>query len=103
MRVLAGPIVRRVEPRLAAIWVAVDVECNVRLDIWRGIQNASFIGTPQFRATAQTVRAGDQLHIGLVVADLKDEPEPLLPEVLYSYNLTFNPTGGGQATLQSLN
>src|ERR1700687_5639730 len=105
MRVLAGPIVRRVEPRLAAIWVATDVACGIDLDIWNSIQSASSLPPkPQFHATAQTAPAGDGLYIGLVVTDLTDAPQPLLPEVVYSYNLSFTPKGGGgKETLQSLN
>lgn len=103
MRVLAGPIVRRVEPRLAAIWVAMDVDCKVDLDIWNNIQSAANLPLlADFRASAQTVRAGDGLFIALVVADLKDAVTPLLPEIVYSYNLTFTPAAGGKQTLRGL-
>ena len=102
MRVLAGPIVRRVEPRLAAIWVATDVACAITLQIWNDIQSASSLPAEQFKATAHTLAAGDGLHIGLVVADLTGAPLPLVPEVVYSYNLTFLTDKGENASLQSL-
>jgi hypothetical protein len=102
MIVLAGPIVRRVEPRLASVWVATDSPCLVTLDIFRDLQTAPSLPTPQFSCGARAVRAGAKIYVALVVADLADPAQPLLPEVIYSYNLTFLPDAGGSQTLQSL-
>lgn len=94
MQLLAGPIVRRVEPRLASVWVATDVACKVELHIWSDIQTVSAPSTAQYHASAFTIPAGDALHIGLVVADLSDAPQPLIPERNYSYNLVFTAVDG---------
>src|SRR5262245_60223621 len=100
--VLAGPIVRRVEPRLAAVWVAVDGPCLVTLDLYRDTQTAPNLPAAQFSIGVRAVRIFERVYVALVVADLADPAEPLLPEVVYSYNLTFLPDGGGVQTLQSL-
>jgi hypothetical protein len=102
LTLLAGPIVRRVEPRLAAVWVATDTPCLVTLDIFRDSQTATALPQPQFHTSARTVRAGAKMHVALVVADLSDHAQPLLPEVIYSYNLAFVQDDGTAATLQTL-
>src|SRR5262245_5827617 len=102
MNVLAGPIVRRVEPRLAAVWVATDTPCLVTLDIFRDAQTAASLPSPQFSSGVRAVRAGARIYAAVVVADLKDAAQPLPPEVLYSHNLTFMADDGGSHTLQSL-
>jgi len=33
---LAGPILRRVEPTLVSVWVALRDPCNVLLKVWEG-------------------------------------------------------------------
>src|SRR5262245_5529437 len=68
--VLAGPIVRRVEPRLAAVWVAIDEPCRVTLDIFRDAQIAPTLPAPQFSSGVRAVRAGAKIYVALVVADL---------------------------------
>jgi hypothetical protein len=103
MRLLAGPLVRRVEPRLASFWVATDVPCDIDLDIWTEIQRVPAPSPSDYHAKASTLRVGDKLHIGLVVADLTTAAQPLVPERLYSYNLAFSPKDGSPAqTLQTL-
>ncbi|MGZ4525401.1 MAG: hypothetical protein ACXVX7_02885 [Mycobacterium sp.] len=104
MRLLAGPIVRRVEPTLVAIWVATDTACTVGLDIYNDAQSASSLPAADYHATAATIRAGEKLHFGLAVLDLATDQTALEPETVYYYNLSFTPAGGGGTdTLQSLN
>ena len=67
--ILAGPVVRRVEPRLAAIWVALRSPCSVRLDIYAGFEPATTQQSPFTQATNVSLRAADALHIALVVAE----------------------------------
>jgi hypothetical protein len=43
--VLAGPIVRRVEPRLCSFWVALRQPATVTADVWPGIQAAGAVGS----------------------------------------------------------
>jgi hypothetical protein len=103
MRLLAGPIVRRVEPTLVAIWVATDTACALDLDIYNDAQSASSLPAADYHASSVTIRAGDKLHFGLAVLDMATDPTPLEPEKVYYYNLTFTPaSGGGSKTLQTL-
>lgn len=94
--ILAGPILRRVEPRLVAVWVALSAPRSVLLAVYEGQQQAGtgggvFTGgAPLERGAANTLRVGDRLHVGLVVAELKAPArQPLLPGRNYSYNVAF--------------
>lgn len=101
--ILAGPIVRRVEPTLVSVWVALADARSVELGIWTGITNAGSSGTFFGNATAShknstpSIRIGAKLHIALVTIDLT--ASPLIPGQVYSYNLAF--TGGSSS--QDLN
>jgi len=44
--VLAGPIVRRVEPNLASVWVALKQPATIRLEIWHGLETAATAWPP---------------------------------------------------------
>lgn len=94
--ILAGPIVRRVEPTLVAVWVALSAARTVELGIWTGITSAGASGvffgntSASHRATAASIRIGAKLHLALVTLDLT--ASPLIPGQIYSYNLAF--TGG---------
>jgi hypothetical protein len=103
--ILAGPIVRRVEPDQVTVWVALKEPRTVRLSVWAGLQSAGSGGglfsgpDPDFDSdgppdqrleTVGTVRAGDNLHIAIVQAKTS---APLLPGQLYSYNLGFGAVG----------
>src|SRR4051794_12611219 len=87
---LAGPIVRRVEPRLAAVWVALDRPRAVRLVVYDGRQVAPVTATPLATGAVNTVRVGTGLHLALVVAELKTPALPLNPGRNYAYNLHFH-------------
>jgi len=41
---LAGPILRRVEPTLVSVWVALRDPCDVRLKVWEGRAETSLPG-----------------------------------------------------------
>jgi len=92
--VLAGPIVRRVEPTRASVWVALSKPRTVELAIWSGERVVPTAGTYYGSAgalhtgSASTIRIGEKLHIALVTIDVA-----LLPNVVYSYNVSFS--GGG--------
>ena len=97
---LAGPILRRVEPRLVAVWVALREPRSVLLTIFDGRQQAGtgadiFTGgTPVAAGAATTLRAGAKLHVGVIVAELKEPAQPLQPGRNYSYNVGFGPFEG---------
>src|SRR6266699_3696592 len=95
-RVLAGPIVRRITPRSASVWIALSESSNVTFSIWDhvlsvGTGSGVFVGeTPQYTASRQTVRVGAKLHIAVVTIALPAAPAaPLFPGSLYSYNVSW--------------
>ena len=98
---LAGPILRRVEPRLVSVWVALSMPCRVGLTVWQGAQTATTsvepLGGAGGEATAVTLRVGEKLHIALVTKTFPEPQLPLSPDQIYSYDLSFTPADGGPA------
>lgn len=108
---LAGPILRRVEPTLVTVWVALRDAGTVRINVWNGLvqdQSASslFSGpaateiTGALATTADSIRIGAQLHICTVTFKLSPE-KALAPHLLYSYNVTIQ-SGAKTEDLKSL-
>jgi len=100
---LAGPIVRRVEPRLVSVWVATREPCTVKLDVWPGMVSVD-AGAGVFTqggavasGQRQTLRVGAGLHVAVVVAE---PAQSLLPGTRYAYNVTF--TAGSTEDLKTL-
>ncbi len=97
---LAGPIVRRVEPTLVSIWVALSEPRSVRLAVFEGrVQTGGgpgiFAGAAAVAmGAANTLRLGDHLHVAVVYAELLPD-EPLFPGLNYSYNVGFGPFRDG--------
>jgi len=102
--ILAGPIVRRVEPRACSVWIALrDPAPEVRLTVWRGLQVAGAAGgqvasgnAPAGTAAVATRQFGRKLHIALVTITLPAPQSPLEPGTQYSYDLVV----GGQGLKQ---
>src|SRR3954470_11491904 len=88
---LAGPIVRRVEPRLAAVLVALNQPKAVRLAVYDGRQQAPVAAPPLAVGAVNTLRVGANLHLAVVVVELKPPALPLNPGRNYAYNLHFHP------------
>ena len=99
--VLAGPIVRRVEPRLCSFWIALPSPSNqVTATIWRGLQMAGPAGNSVTTgdaaagtATVATRRFGRQLHVALVTVKIDAPALPLEPGTIYSYDITVDGKG----------
>lgn len=95
--VLAGPILRRVEPRLVCVWLAVSQASACLLNVFEGRQQAgttpgsSAGGVLKASGAANTLRVGDGLYLCVVFAELPAPGQPLLPGFNYSYNLAFGP------------
>src|SRR3954452_22938009 len=87
---LAGPIVRRVEPRLAAVWVALNQPKAVRLAVYDSRQQAPVAGPPLAAGAVNTLRVGTALHLAVVVVELKAPALPLNPGRNYAYNVHFH-------------
>lgn len=103
--ILAGPILRRVEPNLVAVWVALSEACSVKLSLWENQIEASDAEDSNlwFRSPdpgAKTIRLGDKLHIVVVTLRLP-EGKTLVRDRLYSYDLEITPEN--QSTKQTLN
>ncbi len=106
---LAGPIVRRVEPRLVSVWVATSEPCSVRLRVWAGPVTAGDASAGVFDPQGSiaggdrpTLRIGDKLHIAVVTATPVPNDQPLLPGARYSYNVVFTPNGKPARDLHTL-
>ena len=105
--VLAGPIVRRVEPRACSFWIALpDAADSVTATIWRGIQSAGPAGgsvnsgdPAVASATVKTRRFGKHLHVALITVKI-DSPAPsLTPGTIYSYDIQVGSQGLQQLRL----
>ncbi|HTE44556.1 MAG TPA: hypothetical protein VK636_04865 [Gemmatimonadaceae bacterium] len=99
--VLAGPIVRRVEPTLCSFWIALsDPSDAVTATIWSGLQVAgATAGTVVSgnakvgSATVKTRRFGKRLHVALVTIKLTSPTPPLSPGAIYAYDIQIGSNG----------
>lgn len=113
---LAGPILRRVDPGLVAVQVVLSQAARVRLTVWEGrvaadTTNAPFATSadpPDPNAPApphpgeQTLRIGERLHLGLVTARIPPASGKVLqPDRLYSYDVAIT-AGGVTQDLEAL-
>lgn len=91
---LAGPILRRVEPGFVSVWVALSRACQVSVTVFPGPQTSTGPGTAAGVAvangTAQTRPFGAHLHVALVTAKATTA---LAPGSLYSYDLVCDGKG----------
>ena len=94
--VLAGPILRRVEPGMVCVWVATRQTQNIALTVQAaGAQVATNV-TAALPNGEPTVQLGDNLFVALLTA--KPTGAQLQPGVLYFYDLTFATPGGTSTT-----
>ena len=102
--ILAGPIVRRVEPRLVSVWVALREAAKIKLTLWEGRatpDQVSMMSGPD--PAAKTLRLGDKLHLALVTLKIEEgSGQPLLPGRIYSYDLLIETEAGENESLKSL-
>ncbi|MGH8523607.1 MAG: hypothetical protein ACREXY_05150, partial [Gammaproteobacteria bacterium] len=94
---LAGPIVRRVEPQLASVWVALSEPATVTLKLWEGRVTAgsgNLLNSSE-PPGARTIRVGDELHIALpLIKILPTSPRLLESGKIYSYDIEITTTSG---------
>ncbi|XXF76150.1 hypothetical protein P2318_24230 [Myxococcaceae bacterium GXIMD 01537] len=109
---VAGPILRRVEPGLISVWVATSRSCKVRVDLFRGVADGATTGlvkdTPVLQGTEHdTIKAGANLHVCVATVKIADRGEGvpvgqrLEPDQLYSYNVVLK-LGEAKHDLRSL-
>lgn len=87
--ILAGPILRRVEPRAVTVWVALHAAQRVTLRVYQWDAATGSL-TERLTSTRPTVRLGDRLHVVAVTARAADETQALDPDNVYCYNLFFD-------------
>ena len=89
--IIAGPILRRVEPGAVSVWMAFTEEVAMGLDLYDGkeISADDLDTTPKLdveASTAKTFQFGRRLWIGVVTAK---PTSPLTHGKIYSYNIEF--------------
>jgi hypothetical protein len=108
--ILSGPILRRVEPALVSVWVALREKCSVQLALWEGhsIKDSSaerlFAPPPTIQPSedkVDSIRIGEKLHLALIVLKLPAD-KALKPDQVYSYNLKLTDSSGATHDLKSL-
>lgn len=100
---LAGPILRRVEPNLVSVWLALRETATVKLSLWEGGNIKAGESQPKVSGpnpAVSTIRVGERLHVLVISLELS-EGQKLQPDKTYSYDLTIQSASGTQ-TLKSL-
>lgn len=90
--ILAGPILRRVEPGLVCVWVATQQAQSIALTVRAAGNEVATNVTSALPNGQLTVQLGEHLFVALLTA--KPVGAPLTPGVLYSYDLTFTSPSG---------
>ena len=91
---LAGPILRRVDPTLVAVWVALSEPATVTLKIWEGqltSRDAGEAGQPFATSIGeQTWRLGEELHLTTISARIPPEAgKSFQADTTYCYDLSI--------------
>lgn len=86
--ILAGPILRRVEPSAVTVWVALQTPRRVTLRVFQWDAASGSI-TERLVGSRQTVRLGERLHVAAVTARAEDTAHALDAGAIYCYNLAF--------------
>lgn len=89
--ILAGPIVRRVEPESVTVWLALKEPCTVTLRVYTQEDTAEPV--QQCEGTRHTIRLGDHLHLVAVTASTGEDAR-LHWSGLYYYDLFFRVDDG---------
>ena len=109
--VLAGPILRRVEQDLVAVWIALTRKATVRLEIFNGVGEAGSLGTAiaekvtdvsqKDKHDCQTLDVGKGLHIAVAVWE-PAAMSGLQWGGLYSYDVKITPESESEVGLKDL-
>src|SRR5262245_7888576 len=93
--VLAGPILRKVTPQSATVWLALRKPASVRLIVWDDKEPLIMEGTDD------AVAVGRNLYIVAVTAKLLPGKSRLVEGVVYQYQLTFDLGNNSPTPLQA--
>jgi hypothetical protein len=92
-QVLAGPVLRRVDPRLVSVWLALGEACDVRLRVWEGRAESGRTDFFQSSPLTPTIRVGATLHLVQVTIVIPDsDGSSFQADSLYSYDVEVMPT-----------
>jgi hypothetical protein len=86
--ILAGPIVRRTEPKQVTVWVALKAPRKVTLHIYKKIGEE-----PLFSSAGETIALGDNLHLLAVTAKAPINAL-MLWGIPYYYDMDFDSISG---------
>lgn len=90
-RILAGPILRRVQTDSVSVWVATSEPGRVQVRLYRGPTDGSDSARAHFSQGLKTsVQVGPQLFVNTVTVDL-DGPDVLTSGQTYSYDVLLSP------------
>jgi len=98
--VLAGPILRRVEPGLVCVWVAMQQAQSIALTVQAAGAPVATNVTAALPNGQSAIQLGDNLFVALLTAQ-PPASAPLQPGVLYSYELTFTSPEGTSTSFAS--
>ncbi len=98
---LLGPVLRRVEPRHASVFVATHQPASVRVALFDGQVDATAPPPELAHNQTHTTRFAAGFHAVVVTVDLEDTAA-LQPAHLYSYDLQITPDGGTAQSLKDL-
>ena len=87
--VLAGPMVRRVEPASVTVWVALRRRRHIRLEVYDGASPHGLVGFGE----RKTVAVGANLHIACVTAKPQAPLAAFADGTTYLYDLFFDHDG----------
>src|SRR5437868_9900998 len=100
---LAGPILRRVEPTLVSVWVALRDPCDVQLKVWEGRAEGERPTPLAQSPVTPTLRLGAQLNLVEVTIQLPATAGvSFQADSLYSYDLEIKDAAGALHTLKTL-
>jgi hypothetical protein len=100
---LAGPILRRVEPTLVSVWVALRDSCNVRLKVWEGRAKSGQANPLAASPSTQTLRVGAKLNVVVVTVEIPATAGvSFQPDSIYSYDVEITDSSNTVHTLKTL-
>ncbi|MDX1940936.1 MAG: hypothetical protein SFU99_10325 [Saprospiraceae bacterium] len=103
-KILAGPILRRVEKDKISVWLCLsgDYFARVKLQIYdkdnvtsdnrngaEGLVGTDFTTIPTSTNIAQMVRFGKRLYLTVITAKIQSQLDQFKPGKVYSYNIVF--------------
>lgn len=88
--ILAGPILRRVEPSTVTVWVTLRSPCTITLSVHTTQGDGTILQQVVLKGERSTVAIGNHLHIAAVTAQPVDD-RTLVPKQIYAYDLQFEP------------